>query len=119
MSKPERCDSNESRSTAPTHHLKEGAGSGVISRRTFVKRTVVTAAPLLAIASLEGVQSAEPPGTALAAGALNVLCVGGHPDDPESGCAGTLARYTELGHRVTVLYLTRGERGISGTALDD
>ncbi len=23
---------------------------------------------------------------------LKVVCVGGHPDDPESGCGGTLAR---------------------------
>ena len=22
-----------------------------------------------------------------------IVCVGGHPDDPESGCGGTLARY--------------------------
>jgi LmbE family N-acetylglucosaminyl deacetylase len=46
--------------------------------------------------------------------ALNVVCVGGHPDDPESGCAGTLARYVAAGHAVTVIYLTRGERGIEG-----
>lgn len=49
---------------------------------------------------------------------LKIICVGGHPDDPESGCAGTLSRYTELGHSVTVLYLTRGERGIRDTGLD-
>jgi LmbE family N-acetylglucosaminyl deacetylase len=46
--------------------------------------------------------------------ALKVVCVGGHPDDPESGCAGTLARYVVAGHAVTVIYLTRGERGIEG-----
>jgi LmbE family N-acetylglucosaminyl deacetylase len=40
--------------------------------------------------------------------------VGGHPDDPESGCGGTLARYAALGHRVTIIYLTRGEAGIAG-----
>ncbi len=45
---------------------------------------------------------------------LKVVCVGGHPDDPESGCGGTLARYAELGHQVTIIYLTRGERGIHG-----
>src|SRR6185437_8162154 len=43
-----------------------------------------------------------------------VVCVGAHPDDPESGCAGTLALYAERGHRVTVIYLTRGEAGIRG-----
>jgi LmbE family N-acetylglucosaminyl deacetylase len=45
---------------------------------------------------------------------LSVVCVGGHPDDPESGCGGTLALYASLGHSVTVIYLTRGEAGIAG-----
>jgi LmbE family N-acetylglucosaminyl deacetylase len=48
--------------------------------------------------------------------ALKVVCIGGHPDDPESGCAGTLARYVVAGHAVTVIYLTRGERGIEGAS---
>jgi N-acetylglucosamine malate deacetylase 1 len=45
---------------------------------------------------------------------LNVVCVGGHPDDPESGCGATLARYSARGHNVTIIYLTRGEAGITG-----
>ncbi len=45
---------------------------------------------------------------------LNAVCVGGHPDDPESGCGGTLARYSAVGHNVTIIYLTRGEAGIEG-----
>ncbi len=40
---------------------------------------------------------------------------GGHPGDPECGCAGTVARYTELGHEVVLLYLNRGE-GYCGKA---
>ena len=50
---------------------------------------------------------------------LKVVCVGGHPDDPESGCGGALALYTKAGHQVTVVYLTRGERGIQGKTLDE
>jgi LmbE family N-acetylglucosaminyl deacetylase len=50
---------------------------------------------------------------------LSVVCVGGHPDDPESGCGGTLARYSTLGHSVTIIYLTRGEAGISGKSHDE
>jgi LmbE family N-acetylglucosaminyl deacetylase len=45
---------------------------------------------------------------------LKVVVVGGHPDDPESGCGGTIARYTDLGHEVAIIYLTRGEAGIDG-----
>src|SRR5215831_19594901 len=45
---------------------------------------------------------------------MKIVCVGGHPDDPESGCGGTLARYAGLGHTVTIIYLTRGEAGIAG-----
>jgi LmbE family N-acetylglucosaminyl deacetylase len=42
---------------------------------------------------------------------LKVVCVGAHPDDPESGCGGTLLRYAEAGHDVTVIYVTRGDAG--------
>jgi LmbE family N-acetylglucosaminyl deacetylase len=45
---------------------------------------------------------------------LRIVCTGGHPDDPESGCGGTLARYTAAGRSVTIIYLTRGEAGIAG-----
>ena len=51
--------------------------------------------------------------------ALKIVCVGGHPDDPESGCGGTLARYAAAGHRVTIIYLTRGEAGIPGKGHDE
>jgi len=86
-----------------------------LTRRGFLRESAVIAGPLVAAAH-------APP--LLAAGAeagrlLKIICVGGHPDDPESGCAGTLARYAELGHSVTVTYLTRGERGIRGKGLDE
>jgi LmbE family N-acetylglucosaminyl deacetylase len=42
---------------------------------------------------------------------------GGHPGDPECGCAGTIARYTELGHEVVLLYLNRGEGYCGGASL--
>ena len=46
---------------------------------------------------------------------LNIVVVGGHPDDPETGCGGTIAWLSSQGHQVTSLYLTRGEAGIPGT----
>jgi N-acetylglucosamine malate deacetylase 1 len=41
----------------------------------------------------------------------NVLVTGGHPGDPEYGCGGTIAKLAQLGYRVTILYLNRGEKG--------
>src|SRR2546425_2875638 len=80
-----------------------------LSRRSFVKRSALVAATTLP--SLSPAESESP--------RVKVVCGGGHPDGPESGCGGTLARYAALGHAVTVVYLTRGERGISGNSLDD
>lgn len=51
--------------------------------------------------------------------ALKVLVVGGHPDDPESGCGGTIALFADAGHDVVVCYLTRGEAGIPGKTHDE
>jgi LmbE family N-acetylglucosaminyl deacetylase len=43
-----------------------------------------------------------------------IVCVGGHPDDPESGCGGTLALLANQGHEVVIIYLTAGQAGITG-----
>jgi hypothetical protein len=79
-----------------------------VSRRNFITEAGALAVPLLAAVHAPPLAAATPE----AGRRMKVLCIGGHPDDPESGCAGTLSRYSELGHSVTVLYLTRGERGI-------
>jgi N-acetylglucosamine malate deacetylase 1 len=78
----------------------------VSGRRTFLSGTL--ALPALVFAR------GAPAAAQIKPGSLNVVCVGAHPDDPESGCGGTLALYAAQGHRVTVVYLTRGERGIPG-----
>lgn len=86
-----------------------------VTRREALR---LIAAPLGATAlrvsplSLLGAASAPP-------NRLKVLVVGGHPDDPESGCGGTIARYVAAGHEVVVLYLTRGEAGIQGKTHDE
>ncbi len=41
---------------------------------------------------------------------LKIVVTGGHPGDPEYGCGGTIARYTDAGHEVSILYLNRGEK---------
>jgi LmbE family N-acetylglucosaminyl deacetylase len=40
---------------------------------------------------------------------LKVVVVGGHVDDPQAGCGGTMALYASLGHDVVALSLTRGD----------
>lgn len=47
---------------------------------------------------------------------LKVIVAGGHPGDPEYGCGGTVARYTDQGHAVVLLYLNRGEKACPETA---
>ena len=42
---------------------------------------------------------------------LKVVVTGGHPGDPEYGCGGTICQYTDEGHKATLLYLNRGEKG--------
>jgi LmbE family N-acetylglucosaminyl deacetylase len=80
-----------------------------LDRRGFVKQSALSMTASLPIATL-----ARPN-----APSLKVVCVGAHPDDPESGCGGALLRYAALGHAVTIVYLTRGERGIPGKSLDE
>jgi LmbE family N-acetylglucosaminyl deacetylase len=86
-----------------------------VSRREFVKRSLATVGPAVAASTLPIPSALAEPAIA----PLSVLCIGAHPDDPESGCGGTLARYAAAGHIVKILYLTRGERGIDGKSLDD
>jgi len=83
---------------------------GGLTRRSFIKQSALVAVTTLPLATTP---------TESPSADLKVVCVGAHPDDPESGCGGTLARYAALGHAVTIVYLTRGERGIEGKSLDD
>src|SRR6266851_5604724 len=86
-----------------------------LTRRGFVTQSLAAIGPGVVAANSLPLVSAQAEDTAR----ISVVCVGGHPDDPESGCGGTLARYAALGHAVTVVYLTRGERGIAGKSLDE
>src|SRR5439155_8092474 len=87
----------------------------MLTRRQILAATSVPLAAALPGASAAPVSEEPAPPTR----PLSVVCVGAHPDDPESGCGGTLARYARGGHRVTVIYLTRGERGIQGKSLEE
>jgi N-acetylglucosamine malate deacetylase 1 len=39
---------------------------------------------------------------------MKVMVAGGHPGDPEYGCGGAIARLTNLGHEVVLIYLNDG-----------
>lgn len=46
---------------------------------------------------------------------LDILVFASHPDDAELGCGGTIAKHTELGHKVAIVDFTKGELGTRGT----
>jgi LmbE family N-acetylglucosaminyl deacetylase len=82
----------------------------VISRRSILGQASLVggafaaASPLGPAASQAQTQAATEPGRK-----LKVIVTGGHPGDPEYGCGGTIARCTDLGHEVVLLYLNNGE----------
>jgi LmbE family N-acetylglucosaminyl deacetylase len=77
------------------------------ARRDFIKQSAMAlgglaVAPMTAIAKNPSDKK------------LHIVCAGAHPGDPEFGCGGTMAKYSEAGHDVTFLYLTRGEASDPG-----
>ncbi len=80
------------------------------SRRQFVKNTT-TGLALFSLSSLLHAQTEN-------IEKKKIVCVGGHPDDPESGCGGTLGKLNKQGHAITIIYLTTGEAGIEGKSND-
>lgn len=85
-------------------------------RTEFTRRDVLWKSSLLAgsaafLASRNETEAAvqAPPDSRIK---MTVVVVGAHPDDPETGCGGTMLRYADAGHDVVALYLTRGEAGI-------
>ncbi len=80
------------------------------SRRQFVKDTAAGIG-FLTVPSFSGAENIGRP--------LKIVCVGAHPDDPESGCGATLAKFAAAGHAVTIIYLTSGEAGIPGRSNEE
>jgi len=89
--------------------------------KTLSRRNLLRLAGSLTLAapSAQGLGGSRPGESASAPGKLKVLVAGAHPDDPETGCGGTIARFSDLGHEVVILYLTRGERGIKGKSYEE
>ena len=86
------------------------------SRRNFLQNTLA-ATGSFGLLSISGVLQAQPAKNP--ADKKKIVVVGGHPDDPESGCGGTVAKLTTLGHDVTLMYFTTGEEGIEGKTWEE
>ncbi|HEX5154217.1 MAG TPA: PIG-L deacetylase family protein [Parafilimonas sp.] len=86
------------------------------TRRNFIKNTLAGTCSL-SLLSLAGVLQAQP--IKNPADKKKIVVAGGHPDDPESGCGGTIAKLTNLGHEVTLMYFTTGEEGIEGKTWEE
>jgi N-acetylglucosamine malate deacetylase 1 len=80
------------------------------SRRKLLNNMGRTAVAL-AIPPVYAAQSSDAPLSQPLPRKLKVVVAGGHPGDPEYGCGGTIARYTDLGHDVVLLYLNQGGAG--------
>lgn len=48
-----------------------------------------------------------------------VLIIGAHPDDPETGCGGTMILLKQAGYEVVSVYMTKGEGGIIGKSQEE
>lgn len=82
-----------------------------ISRRNALK---MSGAAALGVAAFPlSAENREP------AKKLKIVVVGAHPDDPETGCGGTMILLAQQGHEVVSAYLTRGEAGIQGKTYDE
>jgi LmbE family N-acetylglucosaminyl deacetylase len=43
--------------------------------------------------------------------AMKIVAIGAHPDDFEYGCGGTLHKFAQAGHEISLLVMTRGDMG--------
>jgi LmbE family N-acetylglucosaminyl deacetylase len=55
---------------------------------------------------------------------MTIIAIGAHPDDPEEGMGGTLARIKKLDHEISdekliIVYMTSGGAGIGGKSQQD
>lgn len=49
---------------------------------------------------------------------MTIIAIGSHPDDPEEGAGGTLARIALTGERIIIVYMTSGGKGILGKPVE-
>ncbi len=59
--------------------------------------------------AVSAIAQGAPGSVATAPRRRKIVVAGGHPGDPEYGCGGTIARLTDMGDEVVLLYLNRGD----------
>ena len=89
-----------------------------ISRREMLKASGAVTATF-ALSGTRAFADDSVPAKKSKGGKKRIMVIGAHPDDPETGCGGTMVRLAQAGHEVISVYFTRGERGIPGTGLDE
>lgn len=50
---------------------------------------------------------------------MNILAIGAHPDDVETMCAGTLAKYASQGHKIFIATATNGNIGSAQHTMEE
>src|SRR3989441_3997787 len=79
-----------------------------LTRRTFVKQSLAAVGPAMVAANALPAVSAQ---AESGAARLTVVCVGAHPDDPESGCGGGPTPFAAPGRARAGGFLPPGGRG--------
>ena len=50
---------------------------------------------------------------------MNILAIGAHPDDVETNCGGTLAKFAKMGHKVFTATATNGNIGSATLSMEE
>ena len=89
-----------------------------MNRREMLKLTgaAVAGTSLFSLDALAAETSPEASAAKVSQGGKKkkAVIVGAHPDDPETGCGGTMMVLRKAGYDVTCIYMTKGEAGIKG-----
>ena len=92
-----------------------------MNRRDMLKLTGAAVAGST-IFGIDAIASDKPSGaTASTQGnkPKKALVIGAHPDDPETGCGGTMVMLRKAGWDVVAVYMTKGEAGIKGKSHEE
>ena len=81
-----------------------------MNRREMLK----TASAAIAGTSLIGMEALASNTNTGTSPVKKALIIGAHPDDPETGCGGTMLVLKQAGYEVVSVYMTKGEAGIAG-----